>query len=87
MSFTQGELKKIFCKVHYNEIHFPKGKCYHCDREINFYDYGKSNASKSWEVDHGNPTSRGGVDDLRNYHASCISCNRAKSSKTTSEFK
>ncbi len=64
------------------------GRCFLCDRRIRFKNYGSSSGKKNrWEVDHGNPRSRGGVSDLRNLHAVCAPCNRRKSDMTTGEYR
>ena len=56
MSYTEEELENIFAG----------GTCYHCGAPHIFSHYGNRRSPWGWCVDHGNPTSRGGVDDLRN---------------------
>lgn len=63
-----------------------RGTCYHCDTLLFFPNYGERYAIGGWCVDHGNPISRGGVDDLRNWKPSCFLCNEEKHDKTTSEY-
>lgn len=63
------------------------GYCFHCERKIALRNYGVPGARGAWEVDHGMPLSRGGVDDGRNWIPSCIPCNRAKGDMTTTEFR
>ena len=63
------------------------GYCYHCGKKIARKNYGKTRVRGAWEVEHGNPKSRGGVDDRRNWFPSCVSCNRKKGTMTTTEFR
>jgi len=56
MSYTEEELENIF----------GRGTCYHCGAPHILSHYGNRLSPWGWCVDHGNPTSRDGVDDLRN---------------------
>jgi 5-methylcytosine-specific restriction endonuclease McrA len=79
MYYSDETLKIIHSKT--------EGHCYHCQKQIPLNNYGERGGNRGrWEVDHGNPISRGGVNDNRNWHASCVPCNRHKSDKTTSEY-
>lgn len=78
MGYTEEELEDIF---------FGNGEvCYHCNRVLIFEYYGRRDVFGGWCVDHGNPYSRGGVEDLRNWRPSCYPCNEGKSDQTTSEY-
>jgi len=63
------------------------GYCAICDKYLALTNHGMECEKGSWEVDHGNPISRGGVSDMRNWQALCFPCNREKGDRTTSEFK
>lgn len=40
-----------------------------------------------WEVDHMNPTAKGGEDTFYNVVAACCGCNRSKGNRTVEEFR
>ncbi len=63
------------------------GICHLCGRRLGFDSYGQAGRSGAWEIEHGNPRSRGGVNDLRNLKPACVSCNRSKGDLTTSEYR
>lgn len=73
MSYTCEELNKIFDK--------NNGYCIYCREKMAWSNYGKPGERGAWEIDHGNPRSRGGSDDIRNLWACHIKCNRKKSDK------
>ena len=77
--FTDADLNYIYDKT--------GGYCFHCNKKIAWSNYGIPGARGAWEVDHGNPLSRGGVDDGRNWVPSCIPCNRSKGAMTSTEFR
>jgi 5-methylcytosine-specific restriction endonuclease McrA len=77
MGFSKEDLQYIF----YNN----NGVCYHCHHILVLEYYGKR-VFGGWCVDHRNPSSRGGVDDLRNWRPSCYPCNEEKNDKTTYEY-
>ena len=64
-----------------------RGGCFHCGKKLVFKNHGQKGRCGAWEVDHGDPRSRGGTDLPSNLHASCIACNRKKSKKTTAEYR
>lgn len=78
MGFTDDDLSDTF--------DVTGGTCYHCGKMLWYNHYGKEDSLWGWCVDHGNPTSRGGANDLRNWKPSCYECNSEKSDKTTSEY-
>lgn len=55
-----------------------RGRCACCKKQLAFSNYGQFGRRGAWEVDHRNPVSRGGTENLRNLQAMCIECNRAK---------
>jgi len=58
------------------------GKCYFCQKSL-----GKlQNRHGRWEMEHIQPISKGGTNDLHNIVASCCSCNRKKGTKSVQEF-
>jgi 5-methylcytosine-specific restriction endonuclease McrA len=78
MDYLDEELEAIFGS--------NNGYCYHCGRALSFSHYGNPLYPWGWCVDHGNPSSRGGVDDRRNWRPSCYKCNQEKHTDTTSEY-
>jgi hypothetical protein len=75
MGFSNEDLNDIYDK--------NDGYCWHCGKKLAFANYGMVGQKGAWEVDHSNPQ---GVDDLRNWVPSCISCNRSKQDLTTRQF-
>ena len=78
MAYTEAELGRIYDS--------NSGYCWHCGKKLAWSNYGIIWARAAWEVDHGNPLSRGGVDDFRNLRPACLPCNRSKRDLTTGEF-
>lgn len=78
MGYTDEEKEYVFDK--------NRGCCFHCGRYLIFSDYGNRYSLGGWVIDHGNPWSRGGVHDRRNWVPSCYDCNEEKHDKTTSEY-
>jgi 5-methylcytosine-specific restriction endonuclease McrA len=78
MGYSDETLWEIF--------HNNGGVCYHCNRVLIFEYYGDSDVFGGWCVDHGTQSSRGGIDDLRNWRPSCYQCNEEKSDQTTDEY-
>ncbi|MFC1968874.1 hypothetical protein ACFLVF_00065 [Chloroflexota bacterium] len=78
MSYIDEELQDIF--------DMTGGTCYYCGGLLVYWNYGSRSAMGGWCVDHGNPLSRYGVDDLRNWKPSCYPCDEEKHGKTTSEY-
>lgn len=78
MAYSDEELNDIYDK--------NKGYCWHCGKKLAFTNYGKAGATGAWEVDHSNPTSRGGTDYYRNRVPACIPCNRSKQDLTSDEY-
>ena len=76
--YTDDELNEIYDK--------NNGYCWHCGKKLAFKNYGIVGARGAWEVDHSNPTSRGGTNYFRNLVPSCINCNRSKGDLKTREF-
>ncbi|MBI4216646.1 MAG: HNH endonuclease [Chloroflexi bacterium] len=62
------------------------GRCFHCGKKLSFNAYGRVDGRGSWEIDHSNPLSRGGTDNLSNLVPSCLACNRSKGGLTSTEF-
>ena len=81
MKYSDEKLNKIYDK--------RNGYCSFCEIKLSFNNYGHKDicARGAWEVDHGNPESLGGVNDLRNLQPSCSLCNRRKGNMTTAQFK
>lgn len=77
--FSEEKLNRIFDKT--------SGYCVFCGIQLAWDNYGEFCARGGWEVEHGNPASRGGVNDLRNLNPACTLCNREKSDWTSNEFK
>ena len=77
MAYTWDEFEYIYDKT--------DGYCNICDGKLAWRNYGYFGARGGWEVDHSNPTSRGGTDYLRNLFPAHISCNRSKGDLTTRE--
>ena len=71
--FTQEDLNTIYDKT--------DGHCNLCGKKLSFVNYGKLSGRAPWEVDHGNPVSKGGTNYLRNLNPICPSCNRSKGAK------
>lgn len=78
MVYSTQQLREIYDKT--------EGYCAICDKKLALTNHGMECEKGSWEADHGNPVSRGGVDDLRNLQPLCYPCNRQKSNMTTNEF-
>lgn len=53
------------------------GYCYYCGRPL----------TKSWEIDHKRPLSKGGSNKTPNLVASCHKCNRLKADMTVGQFR
>lgn len=79
MGYSKQELKTIYDK--------NSGYCKICDKKLAFTNHGRGCEKGSWEVDHGNPKSRGGVSDMRNLNPVCYPCNREKGDRTTNGMK
>jgi 5-methylcytosine-specific restriction protein A len=80
MSYSED----LLCRIHGRH----DGHCSHCGKQVPFKNYaGRAGHRGEWEVDHGEPKSRGGVDDLRNLRPSCVPCNRQKNDKSTTEYR
>lgn len=79
MGWSDEDLEYIFQK--------SGGECFHCGGRIVRGNYGNLEARTGWEVDHGNPRSKGGSDRMQNLHASHPHCNRSKSDRTTGEYR
>jgi len=81
MQYSEEDLKRIYNKTN--------GNCTFCEIKLSYTNYGSKNicAKGAWEVDHGNPESKGGADDFRNFQPACSLCNREKSDKITTEFR
>jgi len=80
MAYSEDLLIRVHSKY--------EGHCYHCGKQIPFKNYaGREGERGKWEIDHGNPKAKGGVDDLRNLLPACICCNREKNDKTTTEYR
>lgn len=61
------------------------GRCSYGGRAVRWSEYGVKSPT-GWEVDHGVPLSRGGVDDGRNLRVACWACNRFKADMTAQEW-
>ncbi len=77
--YTDEQLERIFNKY--------CGKCFFCSCRLKFAAYGNRRHSKGWEVDHGNPSSKGGKHDARNWKLACWRCNSQKGNKTSTEYR
>jgi hypothetical protein len=77
--YSTDEIYEIF--IHGAEM------CHLCGRRLELGAYGVNDHPRGWEVEHGNPLSRGGTETLRNLRPACIKCNRSKGSKTTAEYR
>ncbi len=75
MRFNHQQLEKIF--------HRTSGYCHICHQSLNFNHYAARGRQGAWEVEHSNPQAKGGTHRLNNLYAACISCNRAKGTKST----
>ena len=64
--------------IRYEVIKRAKGRCEAC---------GISHEEKSLEVDHIDPKSLGGKDDISNYQALCYTCNSQKNNKDNTDFR
>ena len=53
------------------------GRCWYCGKELD----------DDFQIDHANPISKGGSDDIDNLLPSCNICNRRKSDKTVEEYR
>jgi len=78
MSYSDEELQAIYDS--------NNGFCYHCGQALVFSAYGDRYSPWGWCIDHGNPLSRGGMHDPRNWRPSCYTCNEKKHTNTTSEY-
>ncbi len=76
--YTDEQLTEIYDKT--------GGYCRYCKKKLAFTNYGRAGRKGAWEVDHGNPVSRGGTDYLRNLSPACIDCNRDKSDRTAQSY-
>ena len=63
------------------------GMCHICERLVHFEAYNRRDNPRGWQVEHGNPVSRGGGWDLRNLKPAHIKCNVKKGAMTTNEFR
>jgi 5-methylcytosine-specific restriction endonuclease McrA len=79
--FSDERVQEVWDKGH--RVHGKDPEIYRRDDEGNVlhrYSYGKD-GPMSWEVDHSNPVSRGGSDNLRNLRPLQTDENREKGSK------
>lgn len=75
---TEEELLWIWTKA--------GGRCTYGHRQLSWSRYGERH-HLGWEVDHGNPITNGGTDDLRNMRVACWACNRFKGPMTASQWR
>jgi hypothetical protein len=54
------------------------GKCFYCDDQLEI--------DAEWHIEHKQPKSKGGTNDIENLVPSCPSCNLKKRDKTAKEF-
>jgi len=78
MSLLQIEIESIFIKT--------MGRCYICDRKIDFKKKDKQCIPRSWEIDLDIPLSKGGPKSFGNKYPACYSCAQEKGDFTRSEF-
>lgn len=71
-------MKKILWNKH-------NGRCSYGSRRVKLSDYGQR-LPTGWEIEHGQPLSKEGVDDGRNKRLACWACNRFKGDMTASEW-
>ena len=69
------KLQKIYTKT--------DGNCHICHGKLSFSNYGSHGERGAWEVEHSNPKSKGGTDNLNNLFAAHIRCNREKGAQHT----
>lgn len=71
---------KLELKIPKRAIVFKKndGKCFYCDDQLTIDD--------EWHIEHKQPKSKGGTNDIENLVPSCKSCNLKKHNKTAKEF-
>jgi 5-methylcytosine-specific restriction endonuclease McrA len=75
MAFTLKERRRIYDRTY--------GKCHICGKKLSFTNYSYLGLKGAWEVEHSNPKSMGGTNNLNNLYAACILCNRKKNNKST----
>jgi hypothetical protein len=61
--------------------------CHLCGGEVRRSHYGRIDSRFAWEVDHDIPVAVGGDDDLDNLKPAHPSCNRAKGSMASEDFR
>jgi hypothetical protein len=74
------EKVKLETKVPKRAIVFKKndGKCFYCNDQLTIDD--------EWHIEHKQPKSKGGTNDIENLVPACKSCNLKKHNKTAKEF-
>lgn len=75
MAYDKVTLRKIYDRT--------SGYCHICRKKLSLKNYNRKGEKGAWEVDHSRPHSKGGSDHLNNLYASCMSCNRKKSTFTS----
>ncbi len=77
-TYTKDQLDDLFEKA--------DGFCTYGGKKVHRRKYGERHP-QGWEVEHGNPLSRGGADDARNWRVACWACNRLKGNWNASEWR
>ena len=72
--YTEEQLQKIWDKTN--------GKCHLCGQRHLMNAYARKGG---WEVDHSKPKAKGGTDHLNNLYLACMSCNRGKRDRHSSQ--
>lgn len=83
-AWTQAEISAVWQKgtviPGYNSKEYRKDKC---GKWMKFGDHGNRNAQYGWEIDHINPVSNGGGDEIGNLQPMHWSNNASKSDSLT----
>lgn len=75
MKYSVERCRNIFSRT--------DGQCHICRKKLSLNNFGKFGEKGNWEIEHSNPKSKGGSDNINNLYAACISCNRSKGSSST----
>jgi 5-methylcytosine-specific restriction endonuclease McrA len=75
MAYSDDYLTDVFDRT--------DGRCHLCGKRLRFSAYGLHRESGCWEIEHSRAQALGGGTWFGNLYAACVSCNRAKCTRST----
>ena len=78
MGYTDDEINQVYDRTN--------RKCFYCNIQLSFKNYGKVGARGAWEIDHFISLRSGGAHQSYNWVAACVNCNTQKSDAFPWEF-